>query len=256
MIQTLGVFIIIIVVFLIPNLWSNMIMVAVIITAGFFLSAYFNIENLNQTQMIAGIVYLLIEIVLCAIFAFYFNRYQRGEYSTKTELQRIYATDPLTQVGNRIRLEDEAEKWLEFCSRHHLPLSLVLVDVDNMKQINDQYGHLAGDVILYEMAQIMYTQLRKNDVCARWGGDEFILLLPYTNLDEAKSLTERIREAISKYKFNINIDTTCSFGIVSMKEGLNLGQLIKQADALMYMAKKSGKDNIEINAQVQSHFDE
>ncbi|MDD5016789.1 MAG: GGDEF domain-containing protein [Eubacteriales bacterium] len=245
-IQLLGIIIIIIAIFLIPNRWINMIIIAIAAAAGFLLSSYFVIEELNHTQFFAGIIYLIIEIALCAVFAYFYNRYQRGEYLAKTELQRIYATDPLTQIGNRVRLEDEADKWISFCTRHHLPLSLVLIDIDNMKQINDQYGHPIGDVILYEMAQIMHTQLRKNDVCIRWGGDEFILLLPYTNANEAKSFTERIRHEILGHDFNTDINITCSCGIVSMKEEYDLGQLIRQADAAMYMAKKQGKNNIEI----------
>lgn len=255
MIQLLGVTTIIIAVFLIPNIWVNKLIVANIIALGFLICSYFMFV-IYPTQFIAGVVYIFIEIVLCAIFASYFDRYQRGEYIAKTELQRIYSTDPLTQVGNRIKLEDEADKWIEFCSRHGLNLSLVLVDIDNLKQINDQYGHLVGDVILYEMAQIMFTQLRKNDVCVRWGGDEFILLLPYTSVDEGKVLCERIRLAISEHEFNIEIYITCSFGISGMNKGCNLEHLIQQADVSMYAAKKHGKNNIQINGQLVSEKEE
>ena len=252
LIQLMGVFILIIAVFLIPNLWGNMVLVAAVIFVGFIICSYYTIENLDRTQLIASIVYLLVEIVLCAVHARFLNRYQHGEFIAKIELQRIYATDPLTQVGNRIKLEDEAKRWIAFCDRHQMPLSLVLVDVDDMKLINDRYGHLIGDVILYEIAQIMYTQLRKNDVCTRWGGDEFVLLLPKTDVSQARILTERIRRKILVHEFNIDIDITCSCGIAGIKKGYDLGQLIKQADVAMYMAKKAGKNSIVINEDKQT----
>ena len=245
-IQLLGVFIIIIIVFLIPNRWVYTVVVSIFLSAGFLISSYTKIAGLDSALFIASIVYLSIEIGLCAVFVYFFNRYQRGEYMAKTELRRVYATDPLTQIGNRVRLEDEAEKWIAFCKRHHLRLSLVVIDIDNMKQVNDQYGHPIGDEILCEMAQTMHTQLRKNDVCIRWGGDEFILLLPHTDVIEAKSLSERIRHEMLIHKFCVDMPITCSCGIAGMNDEYNLSQMIRQADAAMYIAKKQGKNNIEI----------
>ena len=244
-IQLLGVMIIILVVSMIPNLWLNKLIVTIIIAISFFACSAFIFKDINQMRFAAGLVYMAIEVVLCAIFSYYYYRNQYREYVAKIELQRIYATDPLTQVGNRVKLDDEAKRWIAFCNRYNVPLSIVVIDIDNMKQINDQYGHLVGDVILYEVAQIMHTQLRKNDVCTRWGGDEFILLLPHTNIDQAISLTKRIQQAISVHQFNIDIDITCSYGIAGLKKGLNMEQLIRQADESMYMAKKQGKNIIK-----------
>ena len=182
--------IIIIAVFLIPNLLPIMLAVATTTAAAFIGCAFLTISNITKTQLVASIVYLLMEILICAVFALYFKRYQRGEYNAKEEVKRIYSIDLLTKVGNRIKLEEEAERWMEFCVRHNLELSMVLIDIDNMKKFNDEYGHLTGDTVLYETAQIIQAQLRKNDVCVRWGGDEFILLLPYTNTNEAMALSE------------------------------------------------------------------
>ena len=245
LIQLMGLFIIILAFFIVPNRWSNMLGVSILAAAGFVFCSFLSFVSIEQSQLIVGVVYLGVEILLCAIFSRYFYRYQQSEYATKTELERIYATDPLTQIGNRVRLEDEAEKWIEFCNRYCLDLSLVLIDVDNLKHVNDRYGHLIGDVILYELAQIMYTQLRKNDVCTRWGGDEFVLLLPSTSAEEAESITERIQQEISEKDFNIDIHITCSCGITNMKKGDDLQQLICQADTSMYMAKKQGRNNIK-----------
>jgi diguanylate cyclase (GGDEF)-like protein len=244
MIQVMGLFIMIMAFYFIPNRWGYMLGVSVISAVGFIICSYLFSHEFQPMELTAGTVYLAVEIALCATFTRYLEQYRRREYDARIELQRIYSTDPLTQVGNRIRLEDEAEKWIEFCSRHGLDLSLVLIDVDNLKQINDKYGHLIGDVILYELAQIMHTQLRKNDVCTRWGGDEFVLLLPSTSAEEAARIICRIRQAISEKNFSIDIPITCSFGITSMTKGHDLEQMIYQADKSMYAAKKGGKNSI------------
>ena len=245
-IQMLGIFIINIVIFIVPNLWMNKVLLSVLIAAGFLLSADL-ILDIVPMHLAAGIAYLALEIVLCAVISFHFNRFQLGEYATKTELKRMQAIDPLTQVGNRIRLADDADKWIEFCSRYHLPLTLVLIDIDKMKLINDKYGHLAGDAILYEVAQIMKTQLRRSDVCTRWGGDEFILLLPYTDTTGAMHLVERMKQTIKRHEFNVDVEITCSYGIAIMKQKQSLEEMIRCADMSMYLAKKRGKNMTEIS---------
>ena len=248
-IQLLGVFIIIIAVFLVPNIWGHMFSLSIAIAAGFLVYSYLRLgldgtHGLDAAHFIAAGVYLAIEIALCSIFAYYFNRYKRGEYVARAELQRIYDTDPLTKIGNRVKLENEASKWIAYCTRHGLEISLMLIDVDNLKRVNDKYGHLLGDTVLCEIAGIMRAQLRESDVCIRWGGDEFVLLLPHTSIEEAKTLAERIRTSIQEHKFSNDAAVTCSFGIASMRENLSLAELIHRADRSMYQAKKKGKDNI------------
>jgi diguanylate cyclase (GGDEF)-like protein len=248
-IQLLGMFIIVIAIFLIPNIWIYVFSLSAAVAAGFLVYSYFKLGvdgtgGLDVSHFIAAAVYLAVEIALCGIFSYSFNKYKRGEYIARTELQRIYDTDPLTKIGNRAKLESEASKWIAYCKRLSLELSLMLVDVDNLKQLNDEFGHLSGDSVLCEIAGIMNTQLRESDVCIRWGGDEFILLLPNANIEEAKKLAERIRASIQQHKFNNDTAVTCSFGIANMKEGLSLDQLIRNADHSMYLAKKQGKDNV------------
>lgn len=244
-IQVLGLMILVLAIFIIPNLWYNMVLVASIGCTGFFAFAYLTIENLNEQYFFVSIIYVVMEVLLCSGVAFYYRQYQQNEFYAKRELLRIYSTDPLTKVGNRVKLENEAEKWMEFCSRHKLDLALVLIDIDDMKKINDERGHLVGDIILYEAAQIMSNQLRKNDVCVRWGGDEFVLLLPKTNMEQAKHLSLRIQDAFANQDVADNLKITCSFGITSMHKGDSLDLLVQQADTSMYVAKKRGKNAIQ-----------
>ncbi len=242
LIQLLGATVIILVVFMVPNRITCTLGVALLSATGFLAISYDPFAFSNSGQYIAAIIYLFVEIALGFTFAWIFLKNQRREYAARTELQKVYATDPLTQVGNRFRLEKEAEKWLAFCSRHAMPLSLVLLDIDNMKQINDQHGHLTGDATICELVQTICGHLRKNDVFVRWGGDEFVLLLPGTTTADAGHLVERIRSEVESHAFSAQSRITCSFGITGTHQADTLEKLLRLADLSMYQAKKQGKN--------------
>ena len=243
-IQLVGMMVILMLVYMMPNKWGNMLIVSVIGVAGFLCVSLFFGKNIDAGHIMAGFIYLVVISALCAIFALHYRSYQYREYVSKAELLRDYTTDPLTGIGNRVKLEEEAAKWLDRAERYGLPLSLVVIDVDNMKEINDTHGHIVGDTALFDVAQVMRAQLRKDDVCVRWGGDEFVLLLPYTGVTDAKKLMERVQTAISGHAFKTTTRLTCSFGIASMQAGQNLDTLMEQADQSMYEAKKMGKNRI------------
>lgn len=244
MIQLLGLMILIILIFLVPNRWGNMLITAIAGTAVFLWFAYDKFASGHLVELIAGTVYLSIEIALCAVFARFFQGYQLRECMARAELERACETDPLTRIGNRNMLADERKEWVQSLGEQGRPFSLVLMDVDNLKQINDSFGHVVGDAILMVVAQITRTHLCKNDICIRWGGDEFLLLLPDAAMSEAVRLTERIRQAISGHAFGSGLSPTCSFGIAEIKKGQSFDALIAEADASMYAAKNSGRNAI------------
>ena len=242
MIQLLGIMLLILLVFMVPNRFSYALIVSLLTAIGFLVIAFGRLGWTNPAQYIAAAIYMAAETAFGSVFALIFLNYQRREYQTNTELQKIYATDPLTQVGNRVRLEKEADKWLGFCHRHNLPLSLVIIDIDNMKQINDEHGHLTGDATICELVQTLCSNLRKNDVCIRWGGDEFVLLLPGTHASDARYLVDRIRSEVDGHTFPAESHITCSFGIADLSSGDTLEALLAGADELLYQAKKQGKN--------------
>jgi len=162
------------------------------------------------------------------------------------EKHAIY--DPLTQCFNKKEIEILLEKSLKEALRYNKPLSIMMLDIDFFKKVNDTYGHLAGDIILKEVANIIKSTIRNSDICGRFGGEEFIVVLPNTKLSGAMRLAERIRENIEKNKFvfkNKKIPITISIGITSASKNDSLFSLIERADEALYEAKSKGRNKVE-----------
>ena len=244
-IQSFGMITIILAFFLIPNKWINVLILVGASGTAFLISAKIIMPGMNAMVYLAGAVYIAIDSALCAFFAWNRQKAQRYEYEARQELSKLSATDHLTQAMTRSKLEEEAERWMVFCRRQELPLSLAFVDVDNLKTINDRYGHLVGDNVLAEIVIRMRSILRKSDIVSRWGGDEFIMLLPDSDLGKTVEISEMIRQLIEKEPFAGDISVTCSFGVVSMEPQSTFETLIKRADELMYTSKKLGKNRVE-----------
>lgn len=170
-------------------------------------------------------------------------------HDLQTKLQQQAITDYLTGLHNRRFLFDALAKELARASRHRLVTSLLSLDIDLFKAVNDQYGHPAGDTVLTGVAQIIQANLREEDTAARMGGEEFSVLLPNTDLEQAKALAERIRQAIESQSISVdkNIDLNCtvSIGVASTSEGINdVDKLYSAADKKLYLAKSSGRNGI------------
>ncbi|MBU2222964.1 MAG: diguanylate cyclase [Gammaproteobacteria bacterium] len=160
-------------------------------------------------------------------------------------LRLVAFTDGLTQAATRERLEQQAA--LELLRHQHSgqPLSLVLCDVDHFKQINDAFGHQVGDQALATVCQIVRQYLRPTDVLARYGGDEFVILLPDTNADLASVIAERILTQLRQVKIAESAHITASFGISQYQPGQDYNTLFAQADKALYQAKQQGRNRIQ-----------
>jgi diguanylate cyclase (GGDEF)-like protein len=146
-------------------------------------------------------------------------------------------TDPLTKLGNRRRLYLLIETLVPSSLRRKDPFSIVLLDIDNFKKFNDEYGHSAGDELLVQVSDILKECSRDQDLVVRYGGEEFLLVLPSTNLESAQILVDRIRSAIKE-----QTEVTFSAGIAMHSEQLTFDQLVEKADACLYTAKTEGRD--------------
>ena len=159
--------------------------------------------------------------------------------------------DELTSLYNRYFLFEELSNMLHLAIRRKEPLSLVMIDVDNFKQINDLHGHVYGDEILNKIANVMLSATRGGDICCRYGGEEFVVLLPNTDMRDSIDVAERIRKSVEQYAWDespvrISLGVSTFFYDLAGEHSVNyLGKvLLKQADKAMYTAKENGKNQV------------
>jgi diguanylate cyclase (GGDEF)-like protein len=157
-----------------------------------------------------------------------------------TELTKI---DPLTQLANRRYFNDRIEEMISLAERKSQPLSLIMTDIDKFKNVNDSFGHDAGDLVLQGYAGLMKKNTRLEDLVARFGGEEFILLLPLTDMNEAYQFSERIRIELSRADLLGNGHmVTASYGVSQLIKNEASVRFIKRADMALFQAKKSGRN--------------
>ncbi len=164
------------------------------------------------------------------------------------ELIKLAATDPLTGIFNRREFRVVAEKEIMRSRRYGRPLSILMMDIDHFKIINDSFGHAAGDKALQHLTKLCLTSLRTMDVIARWGGEEFVVMLPETGYKGAMIIAERLRKIIETVEFTHNnnkIDITVSIGVSSFKQGDDsVDILLSRSDEAMYKAKQAGRNRV------------
>lgn len=166
-------------------------------------------------------------------------------YEAKKQLEISSRTDPLTSLLNRRGMEEKLITEIDRMERSNKIFSLILCDIDFFKKVNDNYGHDAGDYILRQISKTIDKQSRKQDVVCRWGGEEFLLLLPETELDGAVALAEKLRiqveEEVQVFKSQ-KIYITLSLGVACMEKGQEVDNCIKKADLRLYSAKERGRN--------------
>lgn len=177
------------------------------------------------------------------------DRYQRSLLELNDRLKQAALRDPLTGLANRRLLMTRLEEEQDRCRRGGAPFCLAMLDVDHFKRINDAFGHDVGDRVLCLLAQAISTQLRGYDLCARWGGEEFVLLLPDTGLEPARQLIDRIMQAVRALRL-ADIDEqlllTVSVGLTAFRPDEELDKTINRADNELILAKRSGRDRLKV----------
>ena len=183
---------------------------------------------------------ILLSIALAAQF-----RHLQDAKQLAEQLARI---DPLTGLFNRRAFYEAAEPILHNSLRYNHSMSVIIFDIDKFKLINDQYGHNFGDEVIKFIAEIIQKIKRKSDVSVRWGGEEFVILLPETGIEQARVLAERLRSNIKTTGFKnseMTLPFTVSLGVSEMSEEINsIEQLIKLADTRLYQAKENGRNQV------------
>jgi diguanylate cyclase (GGDEF)-like protein len=166
----------------------------------------------------------------------------------------LASIDKLTQLYNRTFLQKRMKEEVEFCNRQLLPLSLMMLDIDHFKAINDTYGHQEGDMVLKKIAQIISKCVRLTDICARYGGEEFVIVLPGIEeiANDKFSIAEKVRQGVEHSDFVVlgdkHIKVTISVGVMVRRypedKDFDMNELIKRADEMLYKAKKEGRNRV------------
>ncbi|SMP37862.1 GGDEF domain-containing response regulator [Anoxynatronum buryatiense] len=158
--------------------------------------------------------------------------------------KRLAIIDPLTQIYNRVQFNRSLTEEIQKARRFHSQFALVMFDIDHFKKINDTYGHQLGDKILVELTNTIRDNIREVDIFARFGGEEFIILAPETDLEGAATLAEKLRKAVEEAEFSHGERLTCSFGVSSNKKNDQPDDLIKRVDDRLYHAKHRGRNRV------------
>lgn len=189
--------------------------------------------NLIRTILIG----LGVSLLTIVVSTYFINLYQQ-------HLVKAMITDHLTGVFNRIHLDTLIEKELQRSQKIESPFSLLLFDFDYFKKINDVYGHIVGDKLLKETSMMIAAQMKKDEYLGRWGGDEFMILLPDTDLQDAAVRAETLKALVGEHAFTISERITLSFGVTALTENDTLESLVQRADEALYQAKDMGRNTV------------
>lgn len=164
----------------------------------------------------------------------------------RDEIIKLSETDKLTQLYNRYKLDEALEREFKRSKRTAIPFAIILLDIDYFKQVNDRFGHQSGDIVLSELAMVLRNNLRSTDMVGRWGGEEFIFILPDTDETGAMQLAEKIRERISNTQFSHPERITGSMGVSVYRGDSSLATIISRADQALYTAKHHGRNQVQL----------
>ena len=166
----------------------------------------------------------------------------RQDITDKKRVEELSITDQLTKLNNRLKLEEVFNTEIERSKRYNQEFSMILLDIDHFKLVNDNYGHDVGDETLKDVARILSKSVRATDIVGRWGGEEFIVVASQTNLKQTMILAEKIRKNIEDHKFKVIGTKTSSFGVSTFKSNDTQETLVKRADDALYKAKDGGRN--------------
>jgi len=163
------------------------------------------------------------------------------------KLKLLSVTDQLTKIYNRVKFHEALTEEIKRYRRYETTLSIIMLDIDHFKSINDTHGHDVGDKVLVGLVKLIQNYIRDTDVFSRWGGEEFILLLPHTTLPNAAKLAERIRMRIEEYLFEVAGNITCSFGVSEFTDADNEETFTKRVDNALYQSKHTGRNRVTVD---------
>jgi len=163
----------------------------------------------------------------------------------EAEISHLASSDSLTGIANRRAFITILERDIERARRNGPTPSIIMWDLDHFKRVNDTSGHGVGDEVLREVTGLVKRNIRAGDVLARWGGEEFMVLIAEADIAVAKSIAEKLRLAIAGYRFDQAGEVTASFGVTTFRSDENMNSFLKRADDALYVAKENGRNRVE-----------
>ena len=220
----------------------DLIIFVICVTGAFYLSSYFKFYSGYSAYFPIRIIASFIIVALLSGFYEYFRQMYSHRLIELVQKNEYLATrDPLTNLPNRRYAMEELEQF----EAQQQTASIIIADVDNFKDINDQYGHSVGDEVLKHLAELFVAQLSENDMVARWGGEEFLFFLRHKNKQQATQFANDIHHALSQNRLDIGVNqlaVTVSMGISKLTADVPIDKAMHKADELLYQAKKQGKN--------------
>lgn len=223
-----------------------------IITFSFFLiSAYWLYSTLIAYGIVPWAEYPSEVVIFTCLWILTYSIINKLNYADdlqvqKDKLQIISTTDYLTKLKNRKEIDLTLEKHENIFKRYNDVFSIILLDIDDFKKVNDRYGHIVGDEVLVAISNILKKYTRELDIVGRWGGEEFLIICPKANENEAFLVAEKLRKKIEVYQFNKVGHKTISCGVSSYKKDDSINELLVRADKAMYASKVEGKNRVTI----------
>ena len=220
------------------------------------LNKWLSINYIKEVDysLVFKVIGIFILILLIVLF-FYLK-----QMKLKMQLKLLSITDSMTKLYNRRYFEETANNYFELAKRNESIVTLLMLDVDNFKHINDTYGHKVGDIVLIELSNLLQNLTRKSDIICRFGGEEFIILLSQTNIDTANIIAEKIRVNIENHAIKLDklndLKITVSIGVsqVNILTDKNIEDCIKRSDEALYKAKNSGKNKVILISSSSSKY--
>lgn len=208
---------------------------------------------LESFEIVGTLVFVLLAVVVSSLLGRVLENSNRRAFTLELEQHRDARTDSLTGLANRRAMQERGRVEMKRERRTQTPVSVILVDLDHFKSINDKYGHETGDTALFQVARILRDALRESDALGRWGGEEFMVVLPGTDARGAAEVAERMRKSIAAATFDgIAGGATISLGVASSEliedHAMEWDLLIKEADQRLYRAKHEGRNRVVSSA--------
>lgn len=191
---------------------------------------------MQEVDIVIGAVFAVIGnfMIILAAFNMYYRQLEKTE--------QLVFRDSMTGLYNHQYIVSNLEEEITRSERYKIPLSIIVLDVDNFKKVNDTYGHVMGDSVLKRVSKTIKTQCRTMDKIGRYGGDEFLIVLPETGLEKAVVLARRLMEAVESLASDKTGKVTVSMGIAQLEEGETVSAFIERADDKLYAAKRAGRN--------------